>query len=158
MTAFLWNLLLALAWMALTGQFTPTNLLIGFGIGYLVMALVSSAFASPGYFLKVRQAISFFLFYLWQLFLANLRVAYHVVTPAHSMRAGVIAIPLDAETDIEITMLANVLTMVPGSLSLDVSADRKTLYVHMMDIERDPEHVRRQIKEGFERRVLALLR
>jgi len=73
------------------------------------------------------------------------------------MRPGIVAVPLDAETDAEITLLANLLTLTPGTLSLDVSADRRFLYVHMMYIE-DADVARRQIKDGYERRVLEVLR
>ena len=67
------------------------------------------------------------------------------------------AVPLDAETDVEITLLANLITMTPGSLSIDVSDDRGVIYVHSMFID-DPEEFRRTIKDDFERRVLELLR
>jgi multicomponent Na+:H+ antiporter subunit E len=75
------------------------------------------------------------------------------------MRPGIIAIPLDARTDLEITLLANLITLTPGTLSLDVSADRRVLYIHVMYIDNDDiEAVRRNIKDGFERRVLEGLR
>jgi multicomponent Na+:H+ antiporter subunit E len=75
------------------------------------------------------------------------------------MRPGVVAIPLDARTDAEITLLANLITLTPGTLSLDVSSDRRMLYIHVMYIDNDDlEEVRRKIKAGFERRVLEVLR
>jgi multicomponent Na+:H+ antiporter subunit E len=93
------------------------------------------------------------------LVLANLRVAYDVLTPGYRMRPGVIAIPLDARTDAEITLLANLITLTPGTLSLDVSSDRSVLYIHIMYIDNDDlAEVRRRIKTGFERRVLEVLR
>jgi multicomponent Na+:H+ antiporter subunit E len=72
------------------------------------------------------------------------------------MRPGVIGIPLRARTDLEITVLANLITMTPGTLSLDVSPDRRTLYIHAMYIH-DPEALRRDIQDNLERRVLELL-
>jgi multicomponent Na+:H+ antiporter subunit E len=156
---FLGNLLLALAWTAATGQFTVANLLLGFGMGFAALWLVRRTLGPTRYFAKVPQSLRFALFYLWQLLLANLRVAYDIVTPTHYMKPGVIAIPLDTVTDTEITLLANLLTLTPGSLSLDLAPDRKTLYVHVMYIDRgDVEEARRQIKEGLERRVLEVLR
>ena len=70
---------------------------------------------------------------------------------------AIVAVPLDVETDGEITLLANLISLTPGSLCLDVSEDRKTLYVHVMFLD-DVEECRRELKEGFERRVLELLR
>lgn len=146
------NILLALSWGALTGSFTPVNLLFGFGLGHLLLWIGQSHLAPSNYFARVRRAIGFVLYFLWQLLLANLRVTYDVLTPRNYMRPGVLAIPLDVTTDVEITLLANLLTLTPGSLSLDVSADRRTLYVHLMYMG-DEERARREIKEGFERRV-----
>ena len=98
----------------------------------------------------------FFFFFLRELVVSNLRVAYDVLTPTDYMRPGVIAVPLDAHTDGEITLLANLISLTPGSLSLDVSTDRRVLYVHMMYLD-DPEQAREQIKY-FESRLLELLR
>jgi multicomponent Na+:H+ antiporter subunit E len=71
----------------------------------------------------------------------------------------VVAIPLDAKSDIEITLLANLITLTPGTLSLDVSSDRSVLYIHVMYVDNDDlDEVRRKIKSGFERRVLEVLR
>jgi multicomponent Na+:H+ antiporter subunit E len=84
-------------------------------------------------------------------------VAFDVVTPRNYMKPGIIGIPLDAETDLEITLLANFITLTPGTLSLDVSTDKKTLYIHAMYVE-DKEAFIRSIKDGFERRLLDILR
>jgi multicomponent Na+:H+ antiporter subunit E len=100
--------------------------------------------------------VAFAGYYLWEMLKANAIIAYDVLTPTHHMKPGVIAIPTDARTDLEITVLANLITMTPGTLILDVSPDRRTLYVHAMYID-DPAALRRDIKENLERRVLALL-
>lgn len=159
MSMFLWNILLALAWAALSSDFTAGNFTIGFPLGYLILWMAQRVLGPSKYFLKVSQAGRFALFFLWELILANLRVAYDVATPRHHSRPGVIAIPLDAKTDLEITLLANLITLTPGTLSLDVSADRRFLYIHAMYIDNDDiDAVRRKLKNGFERRVLEVLR
>jgi multicomponent Na+:H+ antiporter subunit E len=122
-----------------------------------VLACAQRITGPSRYFRKIPMAIGFLLFFLKELVLANLRVAMEVVTPRHRMRPGVVAIPLDVETDAEITLLANLVTLTPGTLSLDISTDRRFLYLHAMYIN-DPESLRREIKDGFERRVLELLR
>ena len=158
MTTFVWNLMLALAWAFATGLFTVSNLLVGLVIGYLILWFAQPALGRSAYVAKVPQVGRFALFYLWQLMLANLRIAYDVLTLTHHMRPGVIAVPLEAETDAEITLLANLISLTPGTLSLDVSPDRRVLYVHVMYIDDDVEHSRRAIKDGLERRVLQVLR
>jgi multicomponent Na+:H+ antiporter subunit E len=154
---FLFNLLLAIAWAALSGRFDLPNLVVGYGLGYALLWIGQAAVGPSTYFQRSRKLVVFALFYIWKLVLANLRVAYDVLTPTHHMRPGILQVPLEAKTDGEITLLANLITLTPGTLSLDVSADRRVLYLHAMYID-DLEALRREIKEELERRVLEVLR
>lgn len=153
----LWNILLALAWTAVTGTFTIANLVLGFAIGFGVLFLVRSIAGIPNYFLEVRKVLGLLAYLLWELVLANLRVAWDVITPTFHMRPGIIAVPLDAQTDAEITLLGNMITLTPGSMTMDVSSDRKVLYVHAMYVD-EPETVTENVKGGYERRLLDILR
>jgi multicomponent Na+:H+ antiporter subunit E len=157
MKSLFWNLALALAWVAVTGDLTGGNLMLGFGIGFLVLFFTAPIVGTPAYVRKVAQVLNLALFFIWELILSNLRVALEVLTPGYQLRPGVIAIPLDAQTDAEIMLLTTLISLTPGSIALDVSADRHELYLHSMYIN-DPEQARRQIKDGFERRVLEVLR
>jgi multicomponent Na+:H+ antiporter subunit E len=154
--AFLLNLLLALFWAAMNGDFRPANLALGFAIGYAVLYVAQPVVGRSSYFLKVRQATGFAVFYLWELVLSTMQVAIDVATPRFAMRPAILAVPLDARTDAEITAFANLTAMTPGTLPLDVSEDRTVLYIHAL-YAADPEAVRRAMK-GFERRVLEVLR
>ncbi len=101
------------------------------------------------------KCLGFLLFYIKEVVLSNLRVAHDVLTPTHYMQPGFLAIPLDDLSERQILVLANLITMTPGTLSMDISSDRNTLYLHAMYID-DPETVRqdvavyqRKIKEIF---------
>lgn len=156
MKMFVWNIMLALVWAMLTGSFTAGSLVAGFIFGYLVLAFVSRLSGqTTTYSRKIPEVIRFTLFYIWELIQSNLRVAYEVLTPSHHMKPGVIGLPLDATTDAQITMLANLITMTPGTLSLDVSNDRRMLFIHAMYIE-DEKALYAELKE-LERRVISLL-
>ena len=157
MTLFAWNIALAFVWATVLGELSLANLGAGFVLGFAVLAVASGLFGSSGYFGKTLRFVEFVAFFAGQLLLSSLRVAADIVTPRHRARPGIVAVPLDARTDGEITLLANLVSLTPGSLSLDVSDDRRTLYVHVMFLE-DVETCRRAIKQGFERRVLELLR
>ena len=157
MKLFLSNIILALLWAMLSGSVDHGNLLIGFVIGYLILGMMGSSSEDTSYFRKVRQTIEFALLFLRELFVSTCRIVYDILTPTHYMRPGIIALPLAAETDAEITLLANVITLTPGTLSLDVSEDRKTLYIHAMYID-DPDVLRREIKDGLERKLLEMMR
>jgi multicomponent Na+:H+ antiporter subunit E len=157
MKVFLWNLLLALLWEAMTGRTDAANLLLGFALGYVVLWWLRPLLGPTQYFRKLPESIRFTLFFLRELINSNFRVAWDVISPKSRRKPGIVAIPLDVSSDMEITFLANLITLTPGTLSLDVSDDRRVLYVHGMFVE-DPQRMREQIKNGFERRVLELLR
>ncbi len=152
-----WNLALAAVWAAALGEFSLVNLGVGFALGFAILAVGGGAFGTSRYPEKSLRFVEFAAFFLGQLLLSSIRVASDVLTPTHQARPAIVAVPLDAETDAEITLLANLVSLTPGSLSLDVSDDRSVLYVHVMFLD-DVEACRREIKDGFERRVLELLR
>jgi multicomponent Na+:H+ antiporter subunit E len=152
------NLLLAIVWAALRGEFSLANLVTGQVLGYLILlALVKGGvLGTSPYIGKVYLGVGLAAFFIWELARANLRVALDVATPGYQMKPGILAIPLDATRDSEILLLAMLINLTPGSVALDVSDDRKVMYVHVMYID-TPDAARAEIKEGFERRVLQLL-
>jgi multicomponent Na+:H+ antiporter subunit E len=92
-----------------------------------------------------------------ELILSALQVSWLVLQPKIRIRPGIIAYPLTLTTDVQITLLANMITLTPGTLSIDVSDDRRTLYIHVLDIA-DRDKLVGQIAAGFETRVLEALR
>jgi multicomponent Na+:H+ antiporter subunit E len=152
------NMLLALAWAALQGEFSLRTLLTGQVLGYLILvALVRGGVLEPSpYIGRVHRVIGLIGYFLWELVRANLRLAADVATPDYHMKPGIIALPLDATSDAEILLLSMLINTTPGSVALDVSPDRKILYVHVMYMD-SPDAAREEIKKGFERRVLGVL-
>ncbi|MBM3162303.1 MAG: Na+/H+ antiporter subunit E [Chlorobi bacterium] len=157
MTHLLYNILLAMAWVLLTGEATIPSFTAGMVIGYLLLWVSRPALGGEAYFRKIPLVVLFLLFFLKELIIANLKVAFDILTPKDYMEPGIVAFPLDARTDMEITLFANLVTLTPGTLSLDVSPDRKTLYVHALYV-RNADAFRRELKEGLEKRLLDLLR
>lgn len=156
-TKFLMNILLTFVWVALTGNFDFTNFLFGFLLSFGIMWLISRSSEDTRYFTLALKVVAFIGFFLKELIKANIEVAYDVVTPRFHMTPGIVCVPLDANTSLEITLLANLISLTPGTLSLDVSDDQKVLYVHSIYIA-DKEEFIRGIKDGFEKRLLAILR
>lgn len=74
----------------------------------------------------------FAVVFLRELVAANLKVAWEVITPGFGMRAGIIRVPTDCRTDLEMLLLANTITMTPGTLSLEVDTATRDLYVHSL--------------------------
>ncbi|OCW55740.1 Na+/H+ antiporter subunit E [Hoeflea olei] len=157
MSLFLVNVLLALAWSAVTGSFTFLNFAFGFVLAIFALSLIREQVGSIGYFSRARRVISLLLLFVYELVLSAWRVAVIVLSPRLDLKPGIFAYPLRVDRDFEITMLANLITLTPGTLSVDVSDDRRTLYVHAMDAS-DPDATRRDIAEGFERKIMEAFR
>lgn len=158
MTKLLANILLALAWMAGTEAFTAVNFVVGLVLGYLVLFMASPRERRSTYFIKVWRCISFVIFAITELVKANIQMARWTVGPLRGLKPAILAVPLEPDmTDTEISILANLITLTPGTLSLDISNDRSVLFVHFMHVE-DPEAEKAAIRDGFERRLLEITR
>ena len=104
---------------------------------------------------RIVHAVRLAAFFAWELMVANFRVAADILRPHTTIRPAVVAIPLDVTTDAEILLLSMLINITPGSVTIDLSDDRRTLYVHVMHMT-TVEASRREIKTGFERRVKRL--
>ena len=143
---------LVFAWVAVTGEVSVANLLEGAVLAGLLVLLLRVPLRRRFRFEKVPKALGLLLYFLKEILLSNAAVARSLLSPVSSLSPGIVAVPLDLKSDAGITVLANLVTLTPGTLSLDVSPDRRTLYVHALHVE-DPDAFRREVKEGFERRV-----
>ena len=157
MIAFLVNLLLAIAWVAVSGSASLHNLVFGFVLGAIALAIVREPFGSKSYLRRTRLVLSLALLFLKELALSAWTVARTVLRPRMEIRPGIFAFPLTVDRDLEITLLANLITLTPGTLSVDVSEDRRTLYVHALDCS-DPQATKRAIASGFERKIMEAFR
>ena len=150
------SLLLALAWAAFQGEVTLFNLLVGYLFGYAILTLLAKGgVVPPTLVARTTRAVGLAAFFGWELLLANIRVAADVLRPQTAIRPAIVAIPLEVTMDAEILLLSMLINITPGSVTIDLSHDRKTLYVHVMHMD-SVETTRREIKEGFERRIKLL--
>lgn len=152
------HIALTLLWVGLLGEVSIATLLSGALVSYAVLWVASrDGSEHRSYFSKVPMTLAFAAYYLGDLVASNWQVMRDVLTRKHHMKPGVLAIDLDAKTDLEITLFSNLIAMTPGTMPIDVSADRKVLYVHFMYID-DAEKQRCEIKERLEKKVLEILR
>lgn len=82
-------------------------------------------------------------------------VVLNVLKPQRVTSSAIVAVPLDVQSELGIALLANMITLTPGTTSLHISDDKKCLYIHVMNYS---ENVVNDIKQGFERRILKVLR
>lgn len=153
------NLVLMLGWCGAFGSFGPWTLGTGFVAGFGALWLTRHLWggARSSYFRRTLAGFSFAVFYAGALVRSAWTVAKQVLSPTITARPGVIAVPLTATRDVEIATLANLVTLTPGTMSIDVANDRSTLYVHVMVLD-DADAVEADIRENFEARLLKVLR
>ncbi len=151
------NVFLALIWTALTGTVSPANLLLGFGLGFGFLWLAHRPLGSSPYFAGAWKMVELAAYFAWELMRASLQLAYHVASPNRHIQPAVLLVQLDLSDEVEMTLLANLVTLTPGTLTLEVSKEQRWIAVHVMDA-RDLDAARHHIKQGFERRILEISR
>jgi len=159
MSLVLLIIVLALGWAAATGSFTLPNLLFGTVVSIAGLFVVRQSVAKPQLLPRALRILSLALLFIKELMLSAVRVALLVLRPnlnAH-IRPAIIAYPLKLTGDAEITLLANLITLTPGTLSVDVSADRRFLYIHAMHVT-DREAFIDELANGFEAKVAGVFR
>jgi multicomponent Na+:H+ antiporter subunit E len=154
---FLVNAFLAFIWALLSGVFTLENLLIGFLLGYAVLFAARRVLGPTRYFYKSTRAAGFLLYAFYQILQANLKVAAEVLSPRLDIQPRILAVPVRSRTELELTLLVILISLTPGTLVIDISTDRRVLYIHHM-IAPDPEAAIAGITETLERPLLSLLR
>ncbi|MCH8556819.1 MAG: Na+/H+ antiporter subunit E [Balneolia bacterium] len=153
------NIVLAVIWAAVTGTISLGNLVIGFILGYIVMLIAAPAIDTEQYTRRIRLGVVFVFYFIKELVVSSLRVAKDVIKPGFSMQSGIVAIPMDCESDLEKTLLANFISLTPGTLSVDIPDGGNTLYIHAMYIDNgDIDAVVKEIKNGMERHILEITR
>ncbi|WJR67691.1 Na+/H+ antiporter subunit E [Neorhizobium sp. CSC1952] len=157
MTTFLLSLVFAFVWVAITGSATLHNLILGFALSTLSLWIVRGEVGTRGYWRRLGRILSLLALFLKELALSAWKVAVLVMRPRMDLKPGIFAFPLTVDRDFEITLLANLITLTPGTLSVDVSEDRKTLFVHAIDCS-DIEATKRDIANGFERKIMEAFR
>lgn len=153
------TIVLALGWAAATGSFTLPNLLLGAVVSAAGLYVVRQYVSRPQVLPRLVRIVSLGLLFIGELVLSALRVARLVIRPdlnAH-IRPAIVAFPLSVTRDAEITLLANLITLTPGTLSVDVSEDRRFLYIHVIHLT-DREAFIRDIAAGFEAKVAGAFR
>lgn len=152
----IFNLFFSLLWPTLNGGYSLRNLFIGFLLGLLVLVVVNRNYSK-----FMFGAAAFVVYILVAILQSNLRLAWQVLRalydPKSWIQPGIVAVPLDVEHPIDRILLASIITLTPGTMSIDLGKTDKgdVLYVHAFEVT-DVEAFRRGIKEDFESRILRL--
>lgn len=109
-----------------------------------------------GFFLRLFRLFEFMVYYLYELVVSSIYVAYDIITPKDLMKPGFVEVPVDLKSDTAIIALANLISMTPGSLTIDMSPDKKKIFVHVMYLY-DREKFVKKVKTQLEKRLMLIL-
>jgi multicomponent Na+:H+ antiporter subunit E len=132
-------------WVVLWRDPTVGNVVGGLLAAALVLVLFPARRpARSDHTLRPVPLAAFLGWFSWQLVVANLIVAREVVTRRDHIRSGIVAVPLRGCSDLVVTVVADAITLTPGTMTLEVERDPTVLYVHVLHLY-DLERVRRDI-------------
>lgn len=130
-------IVLFVIWLFLTNSLDPQELAMGFMLSLIIAALTYQVFTKYGlsnlHLRRVLYAIAYIPYFLWAMVMANLDVAYRVLHPERPINPGIVEIKTDLTNDIAKFVLANSITLTPGTMSVDVKGDR--VYIHWIDVK-----------------------
>lgn len=147
-------LVLALVWVGLTGELTLATFVVGLLLGVIILKLFGERTVRV-LKLNIRHIIpliQLFFIFLFELLMANLTVLVKVFSPKLNIKPGIIKVPVEVEGPFWITTLANMITLTPGTLTVEVSPDNKYFYVHCLNIDNEDSIVS-DIKGTFEKKI-----
>lgn len=153
---FLMNLLLSFIWVAISGSMYYSNFLFGFLLGFFILWIINKNEEDNRYFNRVPKIIGFVFYFLSEMIKANVQVAYDVITPKYFFKPGIVRFPLTATSDSEINLISMFISLTPGTILLDVSEDKKWIFIHVMYLDSKENFISKM--KYSERRILELVR
>lgn len=147
-----------LLWVAMANNFGPGGWLLGTLLGLAIPLLTQSIWDTTPKIASYGNVLIYALVVLWDVLVANIEVALLILFKSpRDLRPQWITVPLDLRSREGIAVLAGTVTLTPGTVSCDLSADGRSMLVHCLDA-RDTEEIIRRIKTRYEARLLRIFR
>lgn len=133
---FLLNLFIALLWLLLKDEPKPTlsTFITGFFVGIGILYLMHRFFGTQFYLARLMKVMKLILLFFYELIISGIMVMKQILTPNLNIKPGIFKYKTILREDWEVTTLALLLTLTPGSVVMEVSENGEELYIHAMDI------------------------
>lgn len=138
-----------LLWLIINNSFAPGTMLLGALLAVLLPLYSSNFWPDRPKVRRPWRLLALLGVVLWDIVIANFQAAKLILGPRRALRPGFVIVPLDLHDPVAITMLTSFISLTPGTVSAELSADRKTLAVHALDVEH-PDQVIEHIKRRYE--------
>ena len=147
------TVLLTVVWLLLANAYTINSLVFGLIMGVVIPLITAPYWPDRPIIRNVPKIAEYVLIVLWDILKSNFVVAKIVLfMPNSKLQPAWVTVPLDVQEPEAVTVLAGTITMTPGTLTAELSADGHSLLVHCLHAP-DPAGVREEIKERYERRL-----
>jgi multicomponent K+:H+ antiporter subunit E len=140
-------------WLLLNNSLAPASALLGAVLAWLIPRLTERFQEDAPQLRRPLALVPLIAVFLWDVVAANVAVAKLVLGPVRRLHPRMLEIALEVRSAPAISALAGIVSLTPGTVSVDVSADRRTLLVHALNVA-DPVSAAARIKERYERRIL----
>lgn len=147
------NGIIAFMWMFLTESYTFSSFIIGFIIGAVLLLVLNRLFPGTYYVYRLYKIGVLLLIFIRELILSNLSIIKMVYSPKLDVEPGIFAYPTDLKKAWQITLLANLITLTPGTLTVAISDDQTQLFIHAMHIDSTADSIN-DIKNTFEKAIM----
>lgn len=151
------NFIIAFMWMFLSESYTIVSFIGGFILGIILLFVLNRFTPGPFYMKKVMKLMKLNFIFFRELISSNLSIVKLVYSKKPTFEPGIFVLPTELETEWEVTLLANLITLTPGTLTISISHDNSKLYIHAMDIDTVDEEIH-AIKETFEKAIMEVTR
>lgn len=151
----LMSLTLFLVWLLLYNSIAPIVVVGGLILGVALPLYTARFWPEYPRTVRIGRLLRFILLVLYDIVIANMRMLVLILGPASRWRPHFIEIPLDLRQPFPITLLASVITLTPGTVSANLSGDRRTLLVHDMNVD-DPAVAAQHIKDRYEKPLMEI--
>lgn len=135
------NILIAFLWMFLQDEWSALAFIGGYIVGFIVLLMVRRFLPTSFYGKKLFAVIKLFIVFIHELVTSSFLVARQILRPTIKVTPGIFTIETDLEGELEITLLALLLSLTPGSVVVEISPDSKTFFIHAMDIPESSDSV-----------------
>ncbi|MFD1038558.1 Na+/H+ antiporter subunit E [Virgibacillus byunsanensis] len=151
------NLIIAVMWMFLSESYSTASFIAGYLLGILLLLLLNRFIPDTFYLKRFVKIIKLVFLFIKELVISNIDIVKLVYSRKPDFEPGIFALPTDLKSNWEITLLANLISLTPGTLSIAISNDNTHIYIHAMDIDDIDESIH-SIKDTFEKAIMEVTR
>ncbi|UTT42854.1 Na+/H+ antiporter subunit E [Exiguobacterium aurantiacum] len=147
------NTVIAIMWAVLWNSYTGVDFLLGYIVGIFILFVLRRFLHFDFYMRRVFAAFKLIALFIKELIMSNIDVVKVLLSPKLDIEPGIIEVPTQLKSDWELTLLASLISLTPGTLSMDFSEDKKSIFVHSIHVP-DKEQMIREIHDSFEKAIM----